>query len=84
MEELGTYQIVLRGLPGYPKTAAALEGRDVETGAMWRAPIFANPASPTDSLSIEVPLSVPFTRVVGGDEYVEEWLSSCKEEVSSA
>ncbi len=71
------YGLTLGGLPGHPKTAVALGGRDEVTGEWWQAPIEPDPDNPVYSLLILVPWSVPFTRVLTADEFLEavaDWI----------
>ncbi len=68
------YEIILSGLPGYPKTAVAVEGRDATTGEMWRSDIDPDPENPTQSLPIRVPTDVHHIRVIAADELVEEFV----------
>ena len=79
----GWYSLTVRGLPGYPKTAVEVEGRDVETGEIRRVAIEPDPACPSESLPMFFPMTIPYTRVVSADEAVDEITDGLSECVAS-
>lgn len=77
----GWYSLTVRGLPGHPKTAVAVEGRDLETGEIRRVAIDPNPERPSESLPMFFPTTIPYTRVVSADEAVDEITNELNERV---